>query len=132
MRRRMMHSKIHRATVTEADLHYEGSITIDEELMDAADIVPYQWIHVWNVTQGTRLETYALPGPPGSGVICANGGAAHHNQPGDIVILCTYCELEDEEARDHSGTCVRVDEDNNLLEIKDEIAGPKMPEKQAI
>jgi aspartate 1-decarboxylase len=128
----MMHSKIHRATVTEADLHYEGSITIDEELMDAADIVPYQWIHVWNVTQGTRLETYALPGPPGSGVICANGGAAHHNQPGDIVILCTYCELEDEEARDHSGTCVRVDEDNNLLEIKDEIAGPKMPEKQAI
>ena len=121
MRRKMMHSKIHRATVTDADLHYEGSITIDEELMEAANILPYEWIHVWNVTQGTRLETYALPGPPGSGIICANGGAAHRNDPGDVVILCTYCELETEEAKQHRGTCVRVDEENNLLEIKDEI-----------
>lgn len=127
MRRKMMHSKIHRARITEADLHYEGSITIDKRLMEAADILPYESVHVWNVTQGTRIETYVLPGPTDSGVICINGAAAHRNNPDDIVILCTYCELEAEEAKDHEGICVRVNDDNEIIEIKEEIPGPKEP-----
>lgn len=129
MRRKMMYSKIHRATVTHADLDYEGSVTIDTDLLEAADILPYEWICVWNVTQGTRLETYAIPGPSGSGVICVNGAAAHLNSPGDIVILCTYCQMEDEEARDHSGKCVRVDENNKIIGMQEETPGPQMPAK---
>lgn len=129
MRRKMMYSKIHRATVTHADLEYEGSVTIDTDLLEAADILPFEWICIWNVTQGTRLETYVLPGPSGSGVICVNGAAAHLNDPGDIVILCTYCEMDDEEAREHLGTCVRVDEDNKIISKKHEIPGPQMPPK---
>lgn len=129
MRRKMMYSKIHRATVTHADLDYEGSVTIDTDLLEAADILPYEWICIWNVTQGTRLETYAIPGPSGSGVICVNGAAAHLNAPGDIVILCTYVQMEDEEARDHVGTCVRVDGDNKIISTKAETPGPQMPEK---
>lgn len=129
MRRNMMYSKIHRATVTHADLEYEGSVTIDVDLLEAADILPFEWICIWNVTQGTRLETYVLPGPSGSGVICVNGAAAHLNAPGDIVILCTYCEMSDEEARDHVGTCVRVDADNKIISAAPEIPGPQMPPK---
>ncbi len=128
MRRKMMYSKIHRATVTHADLHYEGSVTIDTDLLEAADILPYEWVCIWNVTQGTRLETYVLPGPAGSGVICVNGAAAHLNDPGDLVILCTYCELDDAEARDHVGKCVRVDADNKIIGMQEETPGPKMPE----
>ncbi len=131
MRRKMMYSKIHRATVTHADLHYEGSVTIDADLLEAADILPYEWICIWNVTQGTRLETYAIEGPAGSGVICVNGAAAHLNDPGDLVILCTYCEMDDEEARDHVGTCVRVDADNKIIGTEKETPGPKMPENLA-
>lgn len=129
MRRKMMYSKIHRATVTHADLHYEGSVTIDTDLLEAADILPYEWICVWNVTQGTRLETYAIPGPSGSGVICVNGAAAHLNEPGDLVILCTYCQMDDEEAREHEGKCVRVDENNKIIGMEAETPGPKMPAK---
>src|SRR5258706_15258436 len=84
MRRRMFLSKIHRAVVTHADLHYEGSCTIDADLLDAADILPNQELHIWNVTRGTRIVTYALPGPRGSGVVCINGAAAHNNNPGDL------------------------------------------------
>ncbi|MFW5967444.1 MAG: aspartate 1-decarboxylase [Persicimonas sp.] len=127
MRRKMMHSKIHRATVTHADLHYEGSVTVDSDLLEAADILPYEWVCIWNVTQGTRLETYAIPGPSGSGVICVNGAAAHLNDPGDLVILCTYCEMDDEEARNHTGTAVFVDENNQITEIEAERPGPQMP-----
>ena len=90
MRRTLFKSKIHRATVTQADLDYEGSVTIDAELMRAADILPYEKVHIWNRTNGSRLETYALEAPAGSGVICVNGAAAHHAQPGDIVIIATF------------------------------------------
>lgn len=129
MLRKMMRSKIHRATVTHADLDYEGSVTIDVDLLEAADIIAYEWICIWNCTQGTRLETYVIPGDRGSGVICVNGAAAHLHAPGDIVILCTYCEMEDAEAREHHGRCVRVDGENNLLGIEPEVAGPRMPAK---
>ena len=83
MRRTLFKSKIHRATVTQADLDYEGSVTIDATLMRAADILPYEKVHIWNRTNGSRLETYALEGPAGSGVICVNGAAAHLARPGD-------------------------------------------------
>ena len=100
MRRTLFRSKIHRATVTQADLDYEGSVTIDVDLMRAADILPYEKVHIWNRTNGSRLETYALEGPAGSGVICVNGAAAHHSRPGDVVIIATFGEAADEaEAR---------------------------------
>src|SRR5688500_15590781 len=99
MQRTMFKSKIHRATVTEADLHYEGSITIDRDLLEAADILEHEWVAVWNVTNGARVETYALPGERGSGVVCVNGAAAHHFSRGDLVIVATRCQLDDAEAR---------------------------------
>jgi aspartate 1-decarboxylase len=108
-------SKIHRATVTHADLEYEGSVTIDVELLEAANILPYESVHVWNVTRGTRLVTYALEGPRGSGAVCVNGAAAHLNRPGDLVILATFAEMTEEEARRHTPIVVRVDERNRPL-----------------
>ena len=96
MRRTLFKSKIHRATVTQADLDYEGSVTIDADLMRAADMLPYEKVHIWNRTNGTRLETYALEGPAGSGVICVNGAAAHLARPGDMVIIATFAEVESE------------------------------------
>lgn len=125
--RRMFRSKIHRATVTQADLHYEGSVTIDSDLLDAADILPNEEVHVWNVTQGTRLATYALPGPRGSGVICINGAAAHLNAPGDLVILATFADKTEAEARVHVPRVVFVDANNRVVEIDQEIAGPATP-----
>jgi aspartate 1-decarboxylase len=127
MRRRMFLSKIHRAVVTHADLHYEGSCTIDVDLMDAADILPNQELHIWNITQGTRIVTYALPGPRGSGVICINGAAAHHNEPGDLVILATFGEMDSEEARTFEPKIVMVDKDNRIKSMRAEIPGPQMP-----
>lgn len=127
MRRRMFLSKIHRAVVTHADLHYEGSCTIDVDLMDAADILPNQELHIWNITQGTRIVTYALPGPRGSGVICINGAAAHHNSPGDLVILATFGEMDSEEARTFEPRIVMVDKDNRIRTMRAEIPGPQMP-----
>lgn len=129
MQRRMFLSKIHRAVITHADLHYEGSCTIDADLLDAADILANQELHIWNITRGTRLVTYALPGPRGSGVICINGAAAHGNVPGDLVILATFGELSHEEARVHQPKIVRVDRDNKLVELREEIPGPQMPER---
>jgi aspartate 1-decarboxylase len=125
MRRMFFKAKIHRATVTHADLDYEGSVTIDENLMDAAGIWDYEAVHIWNITRGTRLQTYALKGQRGSGVICINGAAAHLNRPGDMVILATFAELEDAEARAHVPTVVLVDRENRIVE-KDaiEVAGP--------
>src|SRR5689334_18951081 len=101
MIRRMFKSKIHRATVTHADLDYEGSVTIDADLLDLSDILPYEAVDVWNVTRGTRLTTYALSGPRGSGVICINGAAAHLNRPGDLVILATFADMTEAEAKHH-------------------------------
>ena len=125
MRRTFFKSKIHRATVTHADLDYEGSVTIDEDLMDAAGIWNYEAVHVWNVARGTRLQTYAIKGGRGSGVICINGAAAHLNRPGDLVILATFAELEETEARAHKPVVVLVDGRNRIVS-KDlvEVAGP--------
>ena len=125
MRRTFFKAKIHRATVTHADLHYEGSVTIDEDLMDAAGIWDYEAVHIWNVTRGTRLQTYALRGQRGSGVVCINGAAAHLNQPGDLVILATFAELDEAEARGHAPTVVLVDEKNRVVAANAiEVAGP--------
>jgi aspartate 1-decarboxylase len=116
-------SKIHRATVTHADLSYEGSVTVDVDLLERAEILAYEAVHIWNVSRGTRLMTYALPGPRGSGAVCVNGAAAHLNQPGDLVILATFAEMSPEEARLHVPTVVRVDAKNRVLDE----AGPELP-----
>jgi aspartate 1-decarboxylase len=127
MRKQMFLAKIHRATITHADLEYEGSVTIDADLLDAADIIENEAVHIWNVTQGTRLMTYALRGPRGSGVICINGAAAHGNVPGDLVILATFGEMSHEEARTYEPKVVRVNRENKLVEIREETPGPQMP-----
>jgi len=114
MLRSMLKSKIHRATVTEANVDYEGSLTVDASLLEAADILPYEEIDVWNVTRGTRIRTYAISGPPNSGVICANGGAAHHARPGDIVIIAAFTPLADPAARSHRPRVVYVNEKNQI------------------
>ncbi len=120
----MFHSKIHRATVTQADLHYEGSLTIDRDLLDAAGILPYEEVQVWNVTNGSRLATYAIEGERGSGVICVNGAAAHHAAVGDLVIIATFVEMDDAEAKAHEPTAIFVDADNRIVEQRAEIPGP--------
>ena len=127
MNRRMFLSKIHRATVTHADLEYEGSVTVDQDLLDAAGMLTHEEVHVLNITQGTRLVTYTLPGPRGSGVVCINGAAAHLNAPGDKVILVTYADMSDEEARRHEPTVVLVDAHNRVKEIRAEVPGPQLP-----
>lgn len=125
MRLNLFKSKIHRATVTQADLGYEGSVTIDETLMAAARIENYEAIHIWNVSRGTRLVTYAIEGPPGSGTICINGAAAHLNQPGDLVILATFAEMDQAEAVLHQPVVVHVDDHNRILERRAvEVPGP--------
>ena len=121
MRRRMFGSKIHRATVTVANVEYEGSVTIDQDLLDAAGILEWEEVHIWDVTNGNRLATYAISGPRGSGVIGINGAAAHLIHPGDLVILATFVELEDAEARVHEPTAIFVDEHNRVKEIRPEI-----------
>ncbi len=127
MRRTLFKSKIHRATVTHADLDYEGSVTIDADLLDAADIFPNEAVHLWNVTNGNRLMTYALEGERGSGVVCANGAAAHHFTAGDLVIIATFAEMDTEEARDYQPTVVLVDEHNRIVEEHlREIPGPSL------
>jgi aspartate 1-decarboxylase len=126
MRLHLFKSKIHRATVTHADLDYEGSVTISGELMDAAQILEHEQIHIWNVTRGTRLVTYALRGDEGSGIICINGAAAHLAKPGDLVILATYADVEAAEAKGWQPTVVLVDGKNRLVDAEAvEVAGPK-------
>lgn len=127
MKRRMFLGKIHRARITHADLDYEGSVTIDATLMDAAGMLEHEEVHVWNVTRGTRLVTYTLRGPAGSGVICINGAAAHLNQAGDLVILATFGELDDAEARTHQPKVVFVDDENRIRAVEQERPGPAMP-----
>lgn len=125
MTRRMFKSKIHRATVTQADLHYEGSLTIDENLMDQADILAYEAVDVWNVTRGSRLTTYAIAGARGSGIICINGAAAHHNQPGDLVIISTFADMSEAEAKRYVPRVLRVDAKNRaLVDQPPEVPGP--------
>lgn len=129
MMRRMFLGKIHRATITHADLEYEGSVTIDADLMDAAGMLEHEEVHVWNVTQGTRLVTYTLRGPRGSGVICVNGAAAHLNAPGDLCILATFGQMTDAEARVHEPKVVLVDRRNRVLDTGPERPGPQMPRR---
>ena len=123
MQRIMLKSKIHRATVTGADLHYEGSVTIDRDLMDAADIVSYEKVAVWNVTNGNRLETYAIEGQRGSGVICLNGAAARLVAPRDLVIIASFVNMENAEAIKYEPKLVFVDEENRMLPTRKEEAG---------
>ena len=112
----MMKSKIHRATVTDANLDYEGSLTVDEDLLRAADILPNEQIHVWDVTNGARLITYALAGARGTGIVCVNGAGAHLIKPGDVVIIATYTELNNRAAKKHEPLVVLVDEKNRAKE----------------
>lgn len=112
MRRFMLKSKIHRATLTGTDLHYEGSITIDEDLLEAADILPGEQVQVLNLNNGARLITYAIVAPRGSGTVLLNGPAARMGMPGDIVSILTYCDVTDEEARVLKPTVVLVNEKN--------------------
>ena len=112
MRRTLLKSKIHRATVTQADLHYEGSVTIDTQLMRLADIVDHEQVDILDITNGHRLTTYAIPAPPGSGEICINGAAAHLVQPGDLVIIVSYAEYDEAEVARHEPTILVVDEQN--------------------
>ncbi|EFM09732.1 aspartate 1-decarboxylase [Paenibacillus curdlanolyticus YK9] len=116
MFRTMMKAKLHRATVTEANLHYVGSITIDEDLMDAADIWANEKVQIVNNNNGARLETYVIKGPRGSGVICLNGAAARLVQPGDQVIIISYAAMSEEEAREYKPRIVILDEKNRPLE----------------
>jgi aspartate 1-decarboxylase len=116
MQRLMFKSKIHRATVTAANLNYEGSLTVDADLLDAADILPYEQIHVWDVSNGARLVTYALPGTRGSGEVCVNGAGAHLIKPGDLVIVATYTLMTGRKARKHEPTVVFVDGANKIRE----------------
>jgi aspartate 1-decarboxylase len=119
MFRTMMKAKLHRATVTEANLNYVGSITIDEDLMDLVDLLPNEKVQIVNNNNGARLETYTIPGPRGSGVICLNGAAARLVHPGDIVIIISYAMMSDEEARNNKPKIAVLDAANkpvNMLE----------------
>jgi aspartate 1-decarboxylase len=125
VRRRMLKSKIHRATVTGADLHYVGSISVDPELMCAADILEGEQVAVVDIDNGSRLETYVIPGGPGE--ICLNGAAARMAQPGDRVILMTYADYEDAELADYEATVVHVDTANRQVpeDLAREFAGER-------
>ena len=112
MLRTVLKSKIHRATVTAADLHYEGSVSIAQDLLKAADILPHEQVQLYNISNGNRLTTYAITADSGSGVICANGAAAHHVHPGDLVIIASYASMSDEEIANHHPRVVLVDANN--------------------
>ncbi len=114
MTRTMLKSKIHRATVTESNVEYEGSVTIDRELLQAADILPYEKVEIWNCTNGNRLETYVIEGEPGSGEICVNGAAAHLMKPHDLVIIASFAEVEEERAHRWQARRVFVDHRNRI------------------
>lgn len=123
----MLKSKVHRATVTHAELHYEGSVTLPPELMELAGLLEYEEVHVWNVTRGTRLSTYTLLGEPGSRDICINGAAAHLCGPGDRVILSSFVTLPEAEARSWRPTVVLMGEGNEVLDpAATEVPGPRL------
>jgi aspartate 1-decarboxylase len=126
MFRKFLRSKIHRATVTQADLDYEGSLTLPPNLMRAADIQAHEAVQVWNVTRGSRLETYAIAGEEGSPDICANGAAAHLIRPGDLIIVATFnYVVEPAEAQAIEPRVVFVDSANQMLRVGQEIPGPR-------
>jgi aspartate 1-decarboxylase len=115
----MLRGKIHRATITEANLHYQGSITIDADLMEAADLIEYEQVAVWNITNGNRFTTYTILGERGSGTICINGAAAHKATTGDMVIIGSFGWMSDEEARSHRPRVVLVDEANRIVDAEE-------------
>jgi aspartate 1-decarboxylase len=121
MQRAMLKSKIHRATVTDADLHYMGSITIDLELMKAADVLPYEKVHVLDIDNGARLETYVIGGEPGSGTICLNGAAARLVHKGDKVIILSYHWLSEDEAKWVKPRVVHVDDANEIISVESHV-----------
>ena len=114
----ILKAKIHRATVTDAQVDYEGSITIDEELMRAADLLPWEKVLIANLNNGSRIESYAIPGEAGSGTICMNGGAAKYAQRGDLVIIMTFAVMTEEEIERHQPKVVYVDKQNRILSLK--------------
>lgn len=118
MFRNMLKSKIHRATVTDADLHYEGSVSVDLDLLEASNILPFEHVHIWDVTNGNRFETYTLEAPRGSGTICINGAAAHLAKKGDIIIITSFMSLSEQEAKDYIPTVILVDEQNRIIPEK--------------
>ena len=120
----MMKSKIHRATVTQADLHYVGSVTIDADLLDAAELLEGEQVAIVDNTNGARIETYVIPGPRGTGVIGINGAAAHLVHPGDMVIIMSYAVMDDVEARAMKPRVVHVDEQNRVVKIGNDPAEP--------
>ena len=121
MRRTLLKSKIHRATVTDADLHYVGSITLDPLLIEAADLVIHEKVEIYNITNGERLATYVIEGERGAGEVVLNGAAAHKVDRGDLVIICSYAEYDAEELADHKPTVIFVDEKNRVLETHDAV-----------
>jgi len=118
MQRFMLKSKIHRATVTDANLHYEGSITIDEKLIVAADILPYEKVNIYNVSNGERFSTYVIKGIPNSGVICLNGAAAWKASKGDIIIIASYAMVDESSLGTWTPKCVFLDEKNGIKSLK--------------
>jgi aspartate 1-decarboxylase len=124
MFRTMFKSKIHRATVTQADLHYVGSVTIDADLLDAADLLPGELVHIVDITNGARLETYVIEGERGSGVVGINGAAAHLVHPGDLVIIISYAQVSDAEARSLEPRVVHVDRDNRIVALGSDASEP--------
>ena len=124
MTRKMMRAKIHRATVTQADVDYEGSITIDRTLMDATDLLPGEAVCVWNVTNGNRFETYVVEGRRDAGEICVNGAAAHLVTPGDLVIIAAFAWMDEEAARRYEPKVVFVDARNRIRAKRPEVPGP--------
>ncbi|MEV2278631.1 aspartate 1-decarboxylase [Nocardiopsis sp. NPDC049922] len=124
MLRTLINGKIHRATVTQADLHYVGSVTIDADLMDAADIVDGEQVHIVDIDNGNRLVTYAITGERGTGVIGINGAAARLVSPGDLVIIISYAQLSEAERAEHVQHIVHVDRDNRIVALGDDPAEP--------
>jgi len=121
MNRVILKSKIHRVTVTEANLDYEGSLTVDKDLMRAADLIPYEQVHIFNITNGHRFLTYVIEGAGGSGEICANGAAAHLARQGDALIIASFSSYSEEERHEHIPRLVYVDEKNTITCVKPEI-----------
>jgi len=124
MIRTMLKSKIHRATVTRADLHYVGSISIDRQLMEAADLLEGEKVAIADITNGARLETYVIPAPAGSGIIGINGAAAHLVSEGDLVIIMSYAQVEDSEAKAMKPRVVHVDERNRIVDLGEDLSEP--------
>ncbi len=119
MRRTLLKSKLHRATITAAELHYEGSVTIDAELLAAAGIVPYEQVDIYDVTNGQRITTYAILGEAGSGEVCINGAAAHRVRPGDLVIIVSYAEFDEQEIATHEPRVIHLDAANKVRHALD-------------